>query len=123
MAKKAKRRGRPPGAKSPDKMDLAQLRKYIDNLEGLLRQKVSEQRSYFESKLSELSGFASAKATQAYRAITGVPAGKKGSRKKAAAKYRSRKDPKVVWSGRGMTPVWMREEMKGTKLKKDDFLI
>jgi len=22
-----------------------------------------------------------------------------------------------------MTPVWMREEMKGTKLKKDDFLI
>src|SRR3569623_1331211 len=123
MAKKAKRRGSPPGAKSPDKMDLAQLRKYIDNLEGLLKQKVSEQRSYFEEKLSELSGFASAKATKAYRAITGAPAGKKGSRKKAAAKYRSRKDPKVTWSGRGMTPIRMREEMKGTKLKKDDFLI
>ena len=25
--------------------------------------------------------------------------------------------------GRGMTPIWMREEMKGTKLKKNDFLI
>jgi protein gp37 len=24
---------------------------------------------------------------------------------------------------RGMLPTWMREEMKGTKLKKDDFLI
>jgi len=23
----------------------------------------------------------------------------------------------------GMTPVWMREEMKGTKLTKDSFLI
>jgi hypothetical protein len=22
-----------------------------------------------------------------------------------------------------VTPVWMREEMKGTKLKKDDFMI
>jgi DNA-binding protein H-NS len=29
----------------------------------------------------------------------------------------------VKWSGRGMTPIWMRDEMKGTKLKKDDFLI
>ena len=48
---------------------------------------------------------------------------KKGTRKKAPPKYRSRKDPKTVWSGRGVTPVWMREEMKGTKLKKDDFLM
>jgi DNA-binding protein H-NS len=29
----------------------------------------------------------------------------------------------VKWTGRGTTPVWMREEMKGTKLKKEDFLI
>jgi len=49
--------------------------------------------------------------------------GRKGKRAKAAPKYRSRKDSSVTWSGRGMTPVWMREEMKGTKLKKDDFLI
>jgi DNA-binding protein H-NS len=49
--------------------------------------------------------------------------GKKRTRRKATPKYRSRKNPKIVWSGRGVTPVWMREEMKGTKLKKDDFLI
>ncbi len=49
--------------------------------------------------------------------------GKKKTRKKAPPKYRSRKNPKILWSGRGVTPVWMREEMKGTKLKKDDFLI
>jgi len=29
----------------------------------------------------------------------------------------------MKWSGRGMTPVWMREEMRDTKLTKDDFLI
>ena len=121
MAKKAKRRGRPPGAKSPDKMDIGQLRQYIDRMENLLKSKVSEQRSYFEEKLSELSGYASAKAARVVRAVSGV--GKKRTRKKATPKYRSRKNPKIVWSGRGVTPVWMRDEMKGTKLRKDDFLI
>ena len=119
MARKAKRRGRPPGSKSPDKMDVGQLRQYIDRLQGLLNQKVSEQRAYFEEKLSELSGFASAKASRVMRAV----GGRKQTRRKAEPKYRSRKNPKTVWSGRGVTPVWMREELKGTKLKKDDFLI
>jgi DNA-binding protein H-NS len=32
-------------------------------------------------------------------------------------------EPENPVVGRGVTPVWMREEMKGTKLKKDDFLI
>jgi DNA-binding protein H-NS len=49
--------------------------------------------------------------------------GRAGKRAKAKAKYQSKKDKSVKWSGRGMTPIWMREEMKGTKLKKDDFLI
>jgi len=119
MARKAKRRGRPPGSKSPDKMDVGQLRQYIDRLQGVLNQKVSDQRAYFEEKLSELSGYASAKASRVMRAI----GAKKQTRRKASPKYRSRKNPKIVWSGRGVTPVWMRDEMKGTKLKKDDFLI
>ncbi len=52
-----------------------------------------------------------------------MPNGKAGKRAKAAPKYQSKKDKSVKWSGRGMTPIWMRDEMKGTKLKKDDFLI
>jgi DNA-binding protein H-NS len=119
MAKKAKRRGRPPGAKSPDKMDVGQLSQYIGKLQDLLKEKVREQRTFLEEKLSELSGYASTKAIRMVRAVSG----RKRTRKKATPKYRSRKNPKVVWSGRGVTPVWMREEMKGTKLKKDDFLI
>ena len=123
MAKKAKRRGRPPGAKSPDKMDVGQLRQYIDKLQSVLGKKISEQRAYLEEKLSELTGYGAPK--KRGRPVGSGAAGKKrkGTRKKAAPKYRSRKDPKVLWSGRGVTPVWMREEMKGTKLKKDDFLI
>ena len=49
--------------------------------------------------------------------------GRPGKGRKVAAKYRSKKNPKLVWSGRGMTPRWMRAEMKGTKLKKEYFAI
>ncbi len=43
--------------------------------------------------------------------------------RKVAPQFRSKKNPKLVWSGRGVTPIWMREEMKGTKLKKESFRI
>ena len=43
--------------------------------------------------------------------------------RKVAPQFRSKKNPKLVWSGRGVTPIWMREEMKGTKLKKENFRI
>ena len=43
--------------------------------------------------------------------------------KKVAAQFRSKKDPKLTWAGRGATPLWMRDEMKARKLKKDAFLI
>jgi DNA-binding protein H-NS len=55
----------------------------------------------------------------------GVGNGRRKSAKgrKVAPKYRSKKDPKLTWAGRGATPVWMREEMKAGKLKKEAFLI
>ncbi|MGB9366210.1 MAG: H-NS family nucleoid-associated regulatory protein [Xanthobacteraceae bacterium] len=126
MAKK--RRGRPPGSKNKKSigksvatMDVAQLRAHIDDLQSVLAKKVNEQRSFFERQLAELGDYVSKKATAAYKAV--APNGKVGKRAKAKPKYQSKKDKSVKWSGRGMTPVWMREEMKGTKLKKDDFLI
>jgi DNA-binding protein H-NS len=129
MAKKAKRRGRPPGSKnkknltrSVTTMDVAQLRAHIDDLQGVLSRKVSEQRAYFESQLAQLGGYISKGASAAFAPAT-PGNGRTGSRAKAKPKYQSKKDRSLKWSGRGMTPVWMRDEMKGTKLKKDDFLI
>ncbi len=128
MAKKAKRRGRPPGSKnkksigkSAATMDVAQLRAHIEDLQSTLAKKVSEQRAYFEVQLSQLGGYVSKKATAAVKAV--VPNGRFGKRAKAKPKYQSKRDKSVKWSGRGMTPIWMREEMKGTKLTKDSFLI
>ena len=92
MAKKAKRRGRPPGAKSPDKMDIGQLRQYIEKLQGLLTKRISEQRAYFEEKLSELTGIGRSSGARASGRRRGE---EKGTRRKATPKYRSRKDPKT----------------------------
>jgi DNA-binding protein H-NS len=135
MAKKAKRRGRPPGSKNKPKgvrggkaiaksfanMEVSQLRTFIDDLETLLARKVQQQREIFEGHLAELQGYVSSKAASVVRTVMRVP--RTGKRAKAPPKYQSKKDKSLKWSGRGMLPVWMREEMKGTKLTKDDFLI
>lgn len=128
MARKATRRGRPPGSKNKKSigksvatMDVAQLRAHIEDLQNTLSKKISAQRTYFEDQLSQLGGYVSKKATAAMKAVT--PNGKAGKRAKAKPKYQSKKDKSVKWSGRGMTPVWMRDEMKGTKLTKESFLI
>ena len=127
MAKK-KRRGRPPGsknkkrpAKSVVNMDVAQLRSYISGLQDTLAAKVQQQREYFESQLAGLRVYADNKVGAAARSLMGVSKTRK--RSPAKPKYRSKKQKSLKWSGRGLMPVWMREEMKGTKLTKDDFLI
>ena len=132
MAKKAKRRGRPPGSKNKKKsvgklaknfakMEVSQLRDYIQNLEGVLAAKIQQQREYLEGQLAGLQIYASNKAAAAVRTVMRVP--RTGKRKKPAPKYQSKKNKSLKWTGRGMLPVWMREEMKGTKLTKQDFAI
>jgi DNA-binding protein H-NS len=131
MAKKAKRRGRPPGSKNKStlakiggsvaKMDVGQLRDYIGQLEDTLAAKVQQQRDYLQGQLDGLQIYMSNKAARAVRTVMRVP--KTGKRRKAEPKYQSKKNKSLKWSGRGMLPVWMREEMKGTKLTKDDFAI
>ena len=139
MAKKAKRPGRPPGlknkskgvrapkgiAKSFAKMEVNQLRSLIDDLEGLLSQKIRAQRSILEGHLAELQGYVSQKAAGVVRTVMRVPkaGGRGGPRAKPKPKYQSKQDKNLKWAGRGLMPRWMREEMKGTKLKKENFLI
>lgn len=128
MAKKAKRRGRPPGSKnkprgvrgrSVAKLEVSELRAHIEGLQKVLERKISEQRAYYEGQLAELGVYALKKASTAVRAVTA----KVRARAKVKPKYQSKKDRSLKWSGRGALPRWMVAEMKGTKLKKEDFLI
>jgi len=135
MAKQAKRRGRPPGSKNKKsngkhagkltknfaRMEVSQLRSYIDELEKVFAAKVKQQREILEGQLAGLSGYVSQKAAGVIRSVMQVP--KAGTRAKAKPKYQSKKNKGLKWSGRGMLPIWMREEMKGTKLTKEDFAI
>ena len=123
-----KRRGRPPGSKnktsatkSVSSMDVAQLRNYISDLQDTLAAKVRQQREYFESQLAGLRIYADNKAGAAVRGVMRVP----NTRKRAPAQpeYQCKKHKCLKWSGRGLMPLWMRAEMKGTKFTKDDFLI
>src|SRR3954470_3430579 len=134
MAKKA-RRGRPPGSKNKKpngksagklpknlaNMEVSQLRAYIDGLERTFAAKVQQQREVLEGQLAGLQGYVSQKAAGVVRAVMQVP--RTGKRAKAKPKYQSKKTRGLKWSGRGMLPTWMKEEMKGTRLTKDDFLI
>src|SRR4051794_15803906 len=124
-----KRRGRPPGSKNKSKftgsgakMDNAQLSSYIASLRNTLAAKVAQQREYFERQLAALGSHSIGSPG---RGSSAARVGKRrtGNRTKPEPKYQSKKDPKLKWTRRGMTPIWMRDEMKGTKLKKENFLI
>ena len=131
MAKKSRRRDRPPSSKNKStlaklgtslaNMDVGQLRDYIAGLNDTLAAKVQQQREYLESQLAGLQVYTNNKAGAAVRAVMRVPNTRK--RTHAKPRYQSKKHKRLKWSGRGLMPVWMREEMKGTKLTKDDFLI
>lgn len=101
-----------PQLKSLDVSALLALRSRIDAL-------LAAKRKEFEGALAALGDWGSAGKIARAKAVNG----KTGKRAKAKPKYQSKKNPKVKWSGRGMLPIWMREEMKGTKLKKENFLI
>src|SRR6185503_6146511 len=70
------------------------------------------QRVPIRASICEAPGSSHLSAIAAIKAVT--PAnGKTGRRAKPKPKYQSKKNKSLKWTGRGVTPVWMREEMKG----------
>src|SRR5262245_58926233 len=100
-----------PNLKSMDIEGLLALRNQIDA-------RLSEERKELEKQLTAL-GDGNARSSNGRTARRGQP--RRGQ--KVAPKYRSKKDPRLTWAGRGMIPRWMRDEMKAGKLKREAFLI
>jgi DNA-binding protein H-NS len=40
-----------------------------------------------------------------------------------AVKYRDPQNPQNTWTGRGRMPLWLAAATKGSKVKKEDFLV
>ena len=105
--------------KSLAKMSLEALIDLRGNITSTLTQKAAE----LQEQLSRLTG-----GTDVGNGVRrGRPPGRKRRSalkgRKVAPKYRSKKNPKLTWAGRGATPRWMRDEMRVRKLKKEAFLI
>ena len=99
-------------------MSVAGLLKMRDDIGEILSRRTSDLRK----ELSQLTDWTSKTPKPAKtRKVRKVRKVRKG--KKVAPQFRSKKNPKVVWSGRGVTPRWMKDEMRGTKLKKESFRI
>jgi DNA-binding protein H-NS len=105
-------------AKSLAKMSIEALLELRDSVGATL----SERAAALQKQLSRLTGPDVGNGTRRGRK-PGRPKGTKLKGRKVAPKYRSKKDRKLTWAGRGATPRWMREEMKAGKLNKDAFLI
>jgi DNA-binding protein H-NS len=104
--------------KSLAKLSLEALIQLRDSITSTL----SSQAAELQRRLARLAGTDVGNGVRRGR----PPGRKRGSKlkgRKVAPKYRSRKNPKLKWAGRGATPRWMRDEMKAGKLKKDAFLI
>jgi DNA-binding protein H-NS len=84
---------------------------------------LSTQAAELQKQLSRLTGGGDGATATRRGRKPGRPRGSALKGRKVPAKYRSRKDAKLTWAGRGATPRWMRDEMKAGKLKKEAFLI
>ena len=110
-------------------LSIAELEKHIALAERKLEKK---RRAAVKDAQKEIDKIAKGLGVSADDLVHGSPAkrakkaAKKSARKKKAAavkvKYRNPENTEQTWTGRGRTPVWLREKLEsGASL--DDFLI
>lgn len=98
-------------------LSVSELQEVIDNAAAALKVKQDSERKAVYAKIKELA--ASVGAT-----VDIYVADKKETRKtaKVEAKYRHPSDANLTWTGRGLTPKWMRALLEEGR-EKSDFLI
>jgi DNA-binding protein H-NS len=99
-----------------EKMSYAELSKLEVEIARLKAEKQSEERAALREKMAAMAkehGFDMGELFDKRRKG-------KGS---VAPKYRDPKNSENTWTGRGRMPRWMVAAIKGSKAKKEDFLI
>jgi DNA-binding protein H-NS len=99
-----------------EKMSYAELTDMERQIERMKTQKQSAERTAVRDKITALAkehGFTVQELLGKGR--------KKGG--KVAVKYRDPKNPENTWTGRGRMPRWMAAATKGSKARKEDFLV
>jgi DNA-binding protein H-NS len=101
---------------SLDKMSYAQLAALRTRVDGLMVEKQSAERAALRQKMADMAKDHGLSLDE----VLGKRRKGKGS---VAIKYQDPKNPDNTWTGRGRMPRWMVAATKGSKAKKDDFLI
>jgi DNA-binding protein H-NS len=99
-----------------EKMSYAELSELRSQIDRLMVEKQSSERSALRQKMTDLARDHGLSLDE----VLGKGRKRKGS---VAPKYRDPKNPENTWTGRGRMPLWMVAATKGNKAKKDDYLI
>jgi len=101
---------------SLDKMSYSELATLRTQIDGMMVEKQAAERTALRQKLSDMDKEHGLSLDEVF----GKARKGKGS---VAPKYRDTKNPENTWTGRGRMPRWMVAATKGSKAKKEDFLI
>lgn len=97
-----------------DNLDILEMQELIGELATLAEAKKAEEKERLLARLRAIGV-----------ETPGLPHLEKESEspRGAPAKYRSKRDPNLTWSGRGHVAGWLRDEMEETKLPREAFRI
>jgi DNA-binding protein H-NS len=86
-------------------MSIDKLSTLKDQIDGILRTKVADQRETLKAELDRLSRFSTS--------LLHPKGLRLGVRGPAAPKYRNPENPSETWAGRGLRPRWLMAAMRG----------
>jgi DNA-binding protein H-NS len=99
-----------------EKMSYAELAALRPQVDRLMADKQTAERAGLRQKMADVAAAAGLTLDE----VLGKRRKGKGS---VAIKYRDPKNSENTWTGRGRMPRWMVAAIKGSKAKKEDFLV
>ena len=98
-----------------EKMSYAELSELRSQVERLMVEKQNSEKLALRQQMADLA--------KDHGISLDEVLGKRKGKGSVAAKYRDPRNPENTWTGRGRMPRWMAAATKGSKAKKEDFLI
>lgn len=98
-----------------EKMSYAALTELESQIARLKLEKQNAERAQLREKMGEMARQAGFDVSEIF--------GKRKGKGSVAPKYRDPKNPENTWAGRGRMPRWLVAATKGSKARKEDFLI
>jgi DNA-binding protein H-NS len=100
-----------------EKMSYSELTQLRTRIDGLMLEKQGAERAALRQKMADMAKDHGLSLDEV------LGKGRRKGKGSVADKYRDPKNPENTWTGRGRMPRWMVAATKGSKAKKEDFLV